>query len=235
MTVGEERRVRLDDATTNHDNVNDCVISSRRRQNFKPHKESTAMTTADGSARDFVDHWDWAASKGLMPKATAGALRIAASRILQIEGETWESVDVRELDVESLLGRFENLAKKEFAPGSLSTYQSRFRKALQLYLSYLKDPSAYRPPTRGVRRSTADGRRAAPRAAAEAGPDVERDLPGYTDMVKYPFPIRNGVIAQLSLPVDLQKGEAKRLAAFLDSLAVETAPLRLPAHAVESS
>jgi hypothetical protein len=43
-------------------------------------------------------------------------------------------------------------------------------------------------------------------------------------MIQYPFPIREGVVASLTLPTNLRKTEAKRLAAFLESLAVEEPP-----------
>ena len=182
-------------------------------------------TTEDGSAKDFVNHWDWAASKGLMPRATALSLKAATTRVLQIEGGEWESIDVRDIDVESLLNRFEILAKKDFTGASLSTYQSRFRRAHQLYLSYLKDPSAYRPATRAVavkRDRPESGKRNGSRPAGKIT-EPEREFPSHPDMVKYPFPIRPGVIAQLQLPEDLQKAEAARLCSFLNSLAIDPA------------
>jgi hypothetical protein len=39
--------------------------------------------------------------------------------------------------------------------------------------------------------------------------------------VSYPFPLRPGMLAQISLPADLTKAEAKRLAAFVESLAMD--------------
>src|SRR5438046_2456882 len=102
----------------------------------------------DGTARDFVDHWDWAASKGLLNRNTANALKAAAKRVLLIEGDAWEFINVRSLEVDSLLDRFENLEKKAFTPESLATYRSRFKRAHSLYLSYLADPRNYRPQVR---------------------------------------------------------------------------------------
>ena len=48
--------------------------------------------------------------------------------------------------------------------------------------------------------------------------------PAASGMIQYPFPIREGVVASLTLPTNLRKTEAKRLAAFLESLAVEEPP-----------
>src|SRR5207248_842726 len=102
----------------------------------------------DGTAGDLVEHFTWVASRGLLNQATAKALRTACTRVLEIEGEGWQALDVRNLEAESLLNRFETLKKRDYNPGSLATYRSRFKKALQLYLSYLADPSGYRPQMR---------------------------------------------------------------------------------------
>ena len=45
--------------------------------------------------------------------------------------------------------------------------------------------------------------------------------------VEYPFPLRSGQLVKLILPADLTRPEAKRLGAFIDSLAIE-ATLALP-------
>jgi hypothetical protein len=39
--------------------------------------------------------------------------------------------------------------------------------------------------------------------------------------VEYPFPLREGRLAYLKLPVDLKATEVKRLTAFLNTLAVD--------------
>jgi hypothetical protein len=68
-----------------------------------------------GTGLAFVRHWDWVAEKGLMAPASARAIRAAVSQILKID-DNWESVDVRNIDVEALFGRFRNLSK--IAPGA---------------------------------------------------------------------------------------------------------------------
>lgn len=184
--------------------------------------EPTRQRAEDGTARAFVEHWDWVSARGLLNRNTALALRAAAGRVLQIEGSDWESVDVRNLDVEELLGRFANLAKQDFAPQSLATYQSRFRKALSLYAEYLNNPAGYRPHLRG-RATAAAGIPVAPpdrgRSARSTISSRVSSAKG-SAMVKYPFPIRTGVLAELLLPVDLRPDEAGRLGAFITSLAV---------------
>src|ERR1035437_3253577 len=86
-----------------------------------------------GTGLAFVQHWDWVADKGLMPRATARAHRAAASQILKVE-EGWEDLDVRGLDADALIARFRNLS--DLSPTSLATYESRFRSGLASYLAY---------------------------------------------------------------------------------------------------
>src|SRR2546428_12277575 len=107
--------------------------------------ETTQTTETTGKA--LVDHWSWAADKGLMNKNTAGGLRAACSQVLSVFGDDAETVDVKTLDIEDALSRFLNLKKKEFKPTVLETYKRRFRQAVASYLSYLDHPSGWKPRT----------------------------------------------------------------------------------------
>lgn len=177
-----------------------------------------------GTGLAFVQHWNWVAEKGLMPPATAHAIRAAVSQILKID-QNWEGVDVRTLDIEALIGRFRNLSK--LAPGSLATYESRFRSGLESYLAYLDNPASYQPKVR--KPSPRDDKPApkskpktkrgspgtnAPSIAPQAGPISAARL------VVYPFPVRPDVFAELKLPADLTLDEATRLSAFLKAIAL---------------
>lgn len=77
-----------------------------------------------------------------MPASTARAIRAAVSQTLKID-DNWENVDVLLLDVNRLIARFRNLSK--LAPGSLATYESRFRSGLESYLAYLDNPRPINP------------------------------------------------------------------------------------------
>ena len=45
------------------------------------------------SARSLVDHWSWAADKGLMNRNTAAGLSSACVRVLDILGDNWEQTE----------------------------------------------------------------------------------------------------------------------------------------------
>src|SRR5437899_6948204 len=80
-----------------------------------------------------------------MNSNTASGLRAACTQVLSVLGEEADTVDIKTLDIEDTLTRFQNLKKREFTPGSLGTYKQRFRKAVTSYLDYLNDPGGWKP------------------------------------------------------------------------------------------
>ncbi len=172
----------------------------------------------EATGKALVDHWEWAASKGIMNKNTAMGLRTACVQVLSVVDD-WESVDIRNLDIEETLTRFQNLRSKQFKPQVLEEYKRRFRQAVSSFLEYLEDPGNWNPTTRKP-----TGR--APRSDRETSRTQEpaalsgRELPS-AGLVEYPFPLREDQNVRLVLPRDLKKSEVKRLAAFMNTLAVD--------------
>jgi hypothetical protein len=181
----------------------------------------------DTTGKALVDHWGWAAEKGVMNKNTAGGTRAAVVQVLSVL-ENWETVDVKTLDVEDTLVRFQNLKKKDFKPAVLETYKRRFRQAVNSYLAYLEDPGGWKPRTldRPVAdRDDVDGARA-PAGASR----VNRHEAPQTGIVEYPFPLRDGQMIRLYLPRDLRVAEVKRLTAFMSTLTVDAEGLAIDVH-----
>lgn len=178
-----------------------------------------------GSAAGLMAFLDYAISRGDMNANTAGAYKAACKEILSAaEGQNWEATDVTALDVDDACRRFETLRAMKFQPDSLRTYQSRFRSSVTMYLEWLDNPTAWRPPRAN---RTAKPKDVAPRPQAKAtatGSTPATSLataaaaPG---MIPYPFPLRTDVLVTLNLPPDLTKKEAKRLSVFIESLAIE--------------
>lgn len=186
--------------------------------------DQPASAPQRGTGLAFVKHWDWVAEKGLMPAATARAIRASVSQILKID-DNWESIDVTRVDVDSLIARFRNLSK--LAPGSLATYESRFRSGLESYVSYLNNPASYQPRARkpGQRedKQVPKSKTKGGAKTTAAGPESSANAPtggSNTRLVVYPFPVRPDVFAELKLPADLTVDEASRLSAFLKAVAL---------------
>jgi hypothetical protein len=177
--------------------------------------------------------------RGLVRQNHAVATRRSCKEVLEtVEGEDWESKDIRDLDLDDTFNRFETLRAVDYTVGSLMTYRSRFRKGVTMYREFLKDPGGWRPEKKAksngsipARRKAAQPKAEAPEAdaAVDGAPQVEsasKDT-GHAqrpDLMTYPFPLRRagGVIfATLTLPHDLTTKEAERIAAHIRTLAIE--------------
>jgi hypothetical protein len=175
----------------------------------------------DTSARALIDHWAWAAEKGLMNRNTAGGLRSACNRVLEVLGDDWEQTNISELNVEETLLRFQNLKKKDFRPQVLEEYKQRFRKAVRSYLEYLANPGNWKPSAQERPTAAQRGSRARKDSSSPArGPALQVALGHGANEMEYPFPLRSGVMARLVLPKDLTRDDVNRLSAFMSMLIV---------------
>ncbi len=183
----------------------------------------------DSTGKALVDHWNWAAEKGVMNKNTAGGIRAAAAQVLSVL-ENWQDVDVKTLDVEGMLVRFQNLKKKDFKPAVLEAYKRRFRQAVGSYLAYLEDPGGWKPRTveraAGADKANGDGGG----RSGEPAPRPSRHEAPQAGIVEYPFPLREGQMVRLYLPRDLKLAEVKRLTAFMATLVVDPEGLAINVH-----
>jgi hypothetical protein len=176
----------------------------------------------DTNAESLVQHWTWAAKKGLMNANTAAGLRGACLQVLGVLGDEWKVQDISAIDVEDVLHRFTNLRKKDFKPAVLEAYRARFRKALSSYNDYLRDPGGWKPSTQ--EKSVTSERRARsrkPELRADVSTSESIGSAPAVGSVDYNFPLRTGVMARLVLPSNLTKDEVNRLSAFMSMLVIE--------------
>lgn len=180
----------------------------------------------DGTARGLVEFLDYAADKGLLNKNTAAAQKSAVTKVLEIDGDHWEELDLRSLDLDQQVSRFQTLRKDKLSPPSLRTYESRFRTALNEYLRYLDDPGAYRPTSgsaKGGESTKGSKKRKRAEKTAETPSGSTTAPPARDNLITYPFPLRAGTMVYLQLPKDMSSREAERLARYVQSLALDTA------------
>jgi hypothetical protein len=194
-----------------------------------------SMNDNAGRGAGLVEFLEYVSDKGLMNPSTAKAYRAAVREVLSaVEGDEWPSFDLQTADVDDLLHRFQVKAGMRYTPRSLSTYRSRFRSGVSMYLTYMEDPGGWRPPRPQSPKVTAtlgSPRRTRPTDTPEPVPtdatikvhSIGPAPGGPHDMVSYPFPIRreDGVVmATLTLPTDLTMKEAERISAHLKTLAI---------------
>jgi hypothetical protein len=184
------------------------------------------MESIDTSGKALVDHWKWAAEKGVMKSNTANALRAACTQVLGVL-DGWEALDVRSLDVEDVYRRFQNKRNKDFKPNSLEAYRRRFAQAVKMFLDYVESPSTWKAPMRDSSTKERQTRREQNDTSAERSQDrlsaTERVSATsiQSGLVEYPFPLREGRLAFLKLPIDLKAAEVRRLTAYLNTLAID--------------
>lgn len=172
----------------------------------------------EATGKQFVEFWSWAAQKRLMNENTAYAFSSPVRKIISVN-ENWENLDISKLDVEDVIQRFQNIHGKEFKPESLNAYFRRFRQAHSLYLQYVENPTAWK--YKGQQSSTR--KQKSKKADKNQSAEDTFEMPimqgsNSTQMVDYPFPLRENCIVRLKLPTDLKASEVERLTTFMRTL-----------------
>lgn len=188
------------------------------------------MAATDGTGRGLLEFLDWAGSRGEINPGTAKAFATTARQVLLIEGD-YENRPLSELDLESVLSRFETLNRTQYSVSSMSTYQSRFRSACAMYLAWLDKRSDWKTLGPSAKRKSprkdSESKRNLPKnesnhsqgepdpgPPAPIGPVVPSER-----MIPYEFPLRENLRVRLILPEDLTLADANRISSFVRSLA----------------
>jgi len=188
------------------------------------------MDYSNAALMRFLDMMD---SKGLAPANTVGGLKSAAGKILKDLSEQ-EDADVRKVDVETAIRRFNNKNPGVLSPSSLAEYQRRVSRVIEEFVQYTEDPAGFKPRGRAVTKRSDNGSRSKERrspTAEEAKPDAEdrdesrpRHEPQPRLGLTLAYPIRDDFLAQVVIPRDMSVEEAKRLSAFIQTLARDFKP-----------
>ena len=184
------------------------------------------MTASRATGQGLVEFLDSAARRGALNHSTAASLRAAVTQILDFDNSDLTSVNIQTLDVDDLLERFQRARGHKYVPTSLASYCARFRRARDMYLDYVKDPTGWRPPRgRASRTSSAPPKTVAqPRTGGHDGASRSRPPVASSDaqMMTYEFPLALGQTAYLQLPRQLQAQDVSRLTLFLRGLVMDT-------------
>lgn len=207
-----------------------------------------------GTGQGLLEFCDRLATRGDVDPDRAKAYRTSAKKILEVESANLDDINLRELDVDDLFGRFANRNKAVYSDGSLKTYRSRFRLVVGMYLAWLNDDPAWKTGGRqapkavngsvGSSRRTASSRRARPPAAqpelsqSEKVETTAEKVPPLvsssgTPLLTYDVPLRHDLIIRMTLPIDLTESDADRLCAFVRSLAFMPRAPKPETHEVE--
>lgn len=173
--------------------------------------------------------------KGLVKYQTARGWRTAVSKLLNDLSEAEEN-DVRRVDLDIAVHRTANRTSDTISPSSLRTYKSRVHTAIEEFLSWKEDPEHYKP--RGLnrqRRSPAKTKsppsQKTPEPSLESSkktdrgqPNSSKEVPSHSHGLSLSYPLRSDFLAQVVIPRDMSALEAKRLGAFVLTLATDYQP-----------
>ncbi|MEP7175802.1 MAG: hypothetical protein ABI860_04565 [Gemmatimonadales bacterium] len=195
-------------------------------------------STPDYSRAALARFVEFVVEKNLVHPSTAQGWRVATANVLEDLPEE-STADVRRIDVETTFRAFLHRYPGRLAPSSVGEYRRRVGRAIEEFVRWMDDPGAYA--FRGVPRpSRPDARRR--RAAAEAGADGERGPPAHRvggvvqragnaathdepgAEIALAYPLRPDLLARVVVPRNLTVEEARRMGAFLVTLAVDFRP-----------
>jgi hypothetical protein len=182
---------------------------------------STFSQLQSGTADGLMLFLQVAPTTGWLKEATAKSYRAAVSQILDVTaaGQDLDQLKIRDLNVEEALVFFKEVQHEKYTEGSMASYQTRFRKAVDMYKQFLDNPKSLRPaPERRTVRHRVDD------------PSVSMDWAEWTTVrsvevdqgtIDYPFPLISGGTAHLHLPRELHPADVERLIKFLRSIAID--------------
>ena len=182
--------------------------------------------STDYSKGALLKFLDTVVAKGLMNANTAGGLKAACSKILD---DLADGDDVRSVDVNTAVVRYNNRNPGALSPNSLAEYQRRVTRAIADFISWSDNPTGFKAKGKGP--SARNGKKKEPRDDhAITVPHAE--APAHSSSAHTPaaaglplsYPLRPDFLAQVVIPRDLTAEEARRLGAFLLTLAVDFRP-----------
>lgn len=189
------------------------------------------MTEPNFSAKALVEFAEMLETRGLAKPNTARGYKVAVVKILDGLAPP-EAEDVRSVDVPRAVRRFNNMHPGELSPLSLREYQRRVQSLIAEFVKYHADPTTYTGISRdvgGEGKLTVKRRRVRLKTPGAPGPGVVVEIPERVDAprlaaISLDFPLRPDFLAQVVIPRDLKADEARRLCAFVMTLAADYEP-----------
>jgi hypothetical protein len=194
----------------------------------------------NSSKSDLISFLDYALNKGLVPAGTVRGWRAAVNAAL---GDIADDSDVSQIDVETELVKYNNRNPNSVAPDTLRRYKTWVTAAIQNFNAYRLDPMNYKPKSsfgnakrtnngegtskgsKNIKYPAKDARSSNESSANLASnPLVQIHVNSQATGITLTYPLRVDFRAQIVVPSDLNVLEAKRLGAFIMTLAQDFAP-----------
>lgn len=189
----------------------------------------TTLSKDTSTASDVVDFLDSLVTTGKAPNGAIRHLKTAFTKVLQtVQGSRWHTIDINNIDVDDYMSSFESLTQGVYTLESINTYRQRIKKVLDWYSTFLQDDS-WIPPTRNNLKkkksaSTLLSDNQSPNRSQAASHKNEVHHPAENNverLLNYGFPLENGQVISIQLPVPLTRSDADRISRFIDSIAID--------------
>lgn len=190
------------------------------------------MSMGDGKAKNVLEYLDNLIEKGKATKGAIVPLKVAFTQVIRVvDGDNWEDTNVKGVDVEDYMARFANLTMGKYSSDSLTVYKSRVNKVVSWYTQFLDKPG-WTPDVQRRNRAPKGPisvkQKVAPTQSISSQtpnqPGVPQSMPEIANTpgrILYPYPLSDGQLIHISLPVKLLKSDAHRIAAFIESIAID--------------
>lgn len=181
---------------------------------------------------------DWLKAKNYHSDNAVEAWKTAIKKVFAtVEPENFESISLENLDLDEFVTRFRNAAGGDYKAETISVYAKRIRNAIEAQEYYREHgkPPSFRKPAKRAKDDSTSTSKAGKTKRVKTGAEAESGTVGDTggQLVRFPFPLRTGQMAELRLPPRLDKADAERLAGFLRALQFEPQG-QIPEHTGEA-
>lgn len=179
------------------------------------------------TVRGLLAYCDWLKEKNYQGANAIEAWKTAIKKVFEaVEPEQYESISLEDLDLEEYVERFRVAAGSEYKAETIDVYARRIRNAIEAHEHYRKHgkPPSFRKPTRRPKHGERPRASTKPAKAASAASEPANGGDATGSLVRFPFPLRSGQMAELKLPAQLDKADADRLTTFLRALQYEQQP-----------
>ena len=168
---------------------------------------------------------DYVVDKNLVNPSTAQGWRVATTKVLD-ELTAEERADVRRIEVDSTFKQFLNRNPGRLSPASTGEYRRRVGRAIDEFVSWMENPAGYGSRTAAWAVKSESRPRSKPRLPPNTSPVPVAPAGAYAEPggVALSFPVRPGFLARVVVPADLTVDEARRMGAFLLTLAPDFRP-----------
>lgn len=182
----------------------------------------------DRSKQALIKFLETMGSRGTLPAARTTVWLVAIKAILS-DLTPEEENDVRKIDLDAAFQRRVNREPNKYGPSTLQEYRNRITQALAEFDKWAGDPSAYKysgrvASTERTQRTRRPGERGAEGVTESTDGEESNGKPSGVAGLPLQYPLRADFLAKIVVPVDMKGDEAKRLAAFIRTLATDFVP-----------